>query len=253
MDCRRIESLLPPYVDGVARASEIADIERHLADCAACRSAVAAQRTARIVLQARGREIAPLAPPGVRTRLQTLRSPARTTLGWRGRLSAFATAAALFLAAVVIFELVSPRSSVLYAAQLAIDHVRCFVVEKTSTQKVETAGLERQYAEHYGWQIRVPASNDGIGLRLVAARRCPFWVGRHAHVLYRAGESEVSLYIDRGDERADEELHVLGHSQTIWHRAGSSYALIARGVPEADLRRIAAYLKAETERAETGP
>jgi anti-sigma factor RsiW len=248
MDCRRIESLLPPYVDGVARASEIAEIERHLASCAACRSAAAAQRTARIVLQARGREIAPLAPPGLRTRLGTLQPRGRATLTWRGRLSAFATAAALFIVAIAVFELVSPRSNVLYAAQLAIDHVRCFVVERASTDEVEAARLERDYAERDGWQIRVPASNDGIGLRLIAARRCPFWVGRYAHVLYRTDDREVSLYIDRGDERADQELHVLGHSETIWHRNGSSYALIARGVPEAELRRITAYLKAETDR-----
>src|SRR5262245_9531550 len=129
MECRRIESLLPPYVDGDAHASEVAEIERHLAGCTACRSAVAAQRTARIVLQARGRHIAPLAPPGLRTRLGTLARPARQTLGWGGRLTAFAAAAVLFMAAFTGFEFISPRWNVLYAAQLAIDHLRCFAAE----------------------------------------------------------------------------------------------------------------------------
>jgi anti-sigma factor RsiW len=248
MECRRIESLLPPYVDGVARASEVADVERHLAGCAACRSAVAAQRTVRAVLQARGRELAPLAPPGLRTRLGSrLNASAGRTLGWPGRLSAFATAAVLLIVVVGAFELASPRSNVLYAAQLAIDHVRCFVIERTTREKVETEPLERFYAEQYGWDIDVPASNDGIGLRLVAARRCPFWVGEHAHVLYRSGEHELSLYVDRGEPRADAELHVLGHAETIWQRGGSTYTLISRGVPEAELGPIVAYLKTQAE------
>jgi anti-sigma factor RsiW len=249
MECRRIESLLPPYVDGVARASEVADVERHLAGCAACRSAVAAQRTVRHVLQARGREVAPFAPPGLRTRLgATLQRPARATLGWRGKISAFATAAALLALAVTAFEFVSPRSNVLYAAQLAIDHVRCFVVERAATEKVEPAGPERMYSEEYGWDIHVPPSNDAIGLRLVSGRRCPFWVGEHAHVLYRVADWQLSLYIDRGAQRTDEQLHVLGHSQTIWQHGGSSYTLIARGVPPTELATIAAYLRRETTR-----
>jgi anti-sigma factor RsiW len=245
MDCRRIESLLPPYGAGQARASEIADVERHLSGCPACRFSVAAQRTARTVLQARGREIAPLAPLGLRTRLgTTMRVP--PAVGWRERVTAFAGAAAVLVLAVAAFELVSPRSNVLYAAQLAIDHVRCFVVEMTSTEKVEPEGLERGYAERYGWQMHVPSSNDAIDLRLVAARRCPFWIGRHAHVLYRTGDQQVSLYIDQSNERPSDQLHVLGHSETIWQSHGSSYVLIARGVPDTQLARIVAYFQAET-------
>lgn len=249
MECRRIESLLPPYVDGVARASELADVERHLAGCAGCRSAVAAHRTVRLVLRARGRELAPLAPPALRTQLETaLRPPAHVGLDWPGRMSAFAAATALLVAAVTGLELGSPASNVLYAAQLALDHVRCFVVERDSSEKLESAGLERFYAERYGWDIDVPASNDAIGLRLIAARRCPYWIGRHAHVLYRTGDRQISLYIDQDGARQEDELHVLGHSETIWQRGKSSYTLIARGVPDSELARITAYLRAEIAR-----
>ena len=202
MDCRRIESLLPPYVDGEAPASEVALIESHLAGCPACRFAVSAQRTSKVVLGARGRQIASLAPPGfARARGRPYAVSPRISLGWRGRATAFASAAALVIIGIAGFELITPHSNVLYAAQLAIDHVRCFVVEMSSTEKVEPAALERGYAERYGWHLKVPRPNDDSGLRLVAARRCPFWPGRHAHVLYRTGRQEVSLYVDQTNER----------------------------------------------------
>jgi len=247
MHCRRIESLLPPYVDGEARASEVAEIERHLAECAGCRAAVEAQRTVRIVLQARGQAIAPHLPPGFRSRITaTLGASPRPSLGWGGRLTAFAAAAVILLVAVSALELVAPQSSVLYAAQLAIDHVRCFVVEKAATAKADPAVLRQFYAEHYGWDVRVPASNDAIGLQLVAARRCPYWVGRHAHLLYRTGDHEVSLYMDQGDSRPEQQLQILGHAEHIWQSGGSSYTVIARGVPEAQLTQITAYLQSQT-------
>jgi anti-sigma factor RsiW len=248
-ECRRIESLLPPYVDGIARPHEVAEVERHLAGCAPCRSAVAAQRTVRFVLQARGHEIAPPLPPGLRTRLTaTLRPRPAASLGWRGKLSAFAAAAVLFFAIVTGLELLSPRSNVLYAAQLAIDHVRCFMVEMATSRPVDAKQMERVYADDYGWQVPVPPSNEETGVRLIAARRCPFWLGNHAHLLYRVGDRQVSLYVDRESTRTNDQLHVLGHAQHIWQHGGNSYAVIARGVPDAELARITAYLRAETQR-----
>jgi anti-sigma factor RsiW len=238
---------MPPYVDGEAATHEVAEVERHLALCPACRASVAAQRTARLVLQARGREIAPPLPPGLRTRLAaTLPSSGRPGLGWGGRLSAFAAAAVLFVTMVGALELVSPRSNVLYAAQLAIDHVRCFMAEVSSTHAADPTVLEREYADSYGWTVDVPPSNEAIGLRLVAARRCPFWIGNHAHLLYRLGDREVSLYVDRGDTRASDELHVLGHTEHIWQSRGNSYAVITRGVPDAQLTQVTSYLQRET-------
>jgi anti-sigma factor RsiW len=250
MDCRRIESLLPLYVDGEAATRDVAEVERHLVTCADCRAAVAAQRTTRAVLQARGRYLAPPLPPGLRIRIAAALNPrpvVSRSLGWRARVSAFAAAAAMLTIAVTIFEFVSPRSNVLYAAQLAIDHVRCFVAERSSTAAIDAPAMERVYAAEYGWKISVPPGNDALGLRLIAARRCPFWLGQHAHALYRVGDKEVSLFIDRGEHRMTDQLQVLGHREHIWQSGGSSYALIARGLPEAELAEITAYLQARTQ------
>ena len=249
MECRRIESLLPPYVDGEARATEIAEVERHLSTCASCRSAVTAQRTVRVVLKARGRDMASPLPPGLRTRLEAMVPPrVSSSLGWGGRLSAFAAAAALLVVVVGALELASPRSNVLYAAQLALDHVRCFVVELGSMASPgsDAAEVRDQFAQNYGWEVSVPASSGEVGLTLIAARRCPFWLGDHAHLLYRVGDRKVSLYVTPGTARARAELSVLGHAERIWTHGGQSYVLVARGLPAADLDRIAAYLERAT-------
>lgn len=39
-ECRRIESLLPPYVDGEATPDEVRLIESHLGSCDVCQALV---------------------------------------------------------------------------------------------------------------------------------------------------------------------------------------------------------------------
>ena len=68
-ESRQIESLLPPYVDGEASATDIAAVEAHLATCDACARLVQAQRTVRTVLRARAAHLTVPAPPGLGTRL----------------------------------------------------------------------------------------------------------------------------------------------------------------------------------------
>jgi anti-sigma factor (TIGR02949 family) len=246
-DCRQIESLLPPYVDGEAGREASERIETHLSRCSNCRDRVAAERTARAVLRAKADCFAIPAPPGLRTRLTVmLRSQSTRGLGWRGRLTAFAAAAAVVLMLASALELVSPRANVLFAAQLAIDHLRCFIVERGSTDRVEADDVRRHYGQRYGWTVDVPGSNAEAGITLVAARRCPFWIGNHAHMLYRSGDRKVSLYITRGDDRPHDALGILGHVERIWTANGNSYAIVARDVPPADLSRIARYLETET-------
>jgi len=246
-ECRQIESLLPPYVDGEATPEASARVQAHLATCAACRVGVEAERTARAVLHARRSVLTAIAPPGLRTRIgATLHAPQPSALGWRGRLTAFAAAAAIVLVVATALEFVSPRSNVLFAAQLAVDHWRCFVAEHASHEPVAAESARREYATNYGWVVDVPASSADAGVTLVAARRCPFWLGPHAHLLYRTSDGEVSLFVSRNTERIRDELSVLGHAQHLWTAKGNSYAVVARGLPEADLDRIVTYLQHET-------
>ncbi len=248
-ECRRIESLLPPYVDGEATADAIRQVELHLSTCPACQVQVASERTARRILRAKAVQLTTPAPPGLRTRIVAGLQPAsQPTLGWRGRLSAFGAAAAVLVMVVTALEFAPLQSNVLFAAQLAIDHVRCFVVQQLGTmQAANAADLERQYRHDYGWDVRVPASSAEVGITLMAARRCPFWLGDHAHLLYRSGDRDVSLYVTQGEQRPPAALSVLGHAEKIWTANGNSYVVVARGVPQDDLNRISAYFEANTQ------
>lgn len=249
-DCRQIESLLPPFVDGDADARTRQTVEAHLAGCAACRGRVAAERTARTVMRARASALAAVAPPGLHTRLAALaaeRAAGERRLGWRGRLTAFAAAGAAVVLAVAGLELVDTRSNVLHAAQLAIDHVRCFVVERATRAPADPEQVKSQVAQKYGWSIDVPPSNQDAGVTLVAVRRCPFWIGSHAHLLYRTGEHQVSLYVTPGEAREHADLHVLGHNEKVWTSGGASYVMVTDGLTPEELARISAYLQRETQ------
>jgi anti-sigma factor RsiW len=207
------------------------------------------ERTVKTVLRARAAELTEMAPPGLRTRVVAAleaRAAERRKATWGVRLSAFAAAAVVIIAVAGALELVTPKSDVLYAAQLAIDHVRCFVVELTTKEPADARVLQQTLADNYGWSIPVPPSNAQAGLTLVAARRCPFWLGEHAHLLYRNGDREVSLYVTPGGQARDGHLRVLGHSEKLWNSGGNLYTVVADDLDAAELDKVTAYLQEET-------
>ncbi len=246
-DCRRIESLLPPYVDGVASAETTALVETHLETCERCRGEIAVQRAVRAVVRAHVDVLREVAPVGLRTRvnahLQDQRSPG---LGPVGRLVAGATAVATVLLLITALEFVPFRSTTLFAAQLVIDHVRCFALHLGSLDGADPQSVRGEFAKRYAWDVQVPASNRDIDLTLVHARRCPFWLGNHAHLLYRSADRDVSLYSTQGQPRADAARTLLGHFHRVWTADGDAYSVVARGLPDTQLARIADYLQRET-------
>ena len=60
LDCREIESFVPAYVDGEFDAYERAEVEAHLAHCAACRHAVRVQAALKDALKRAAPAIAPI-------------------------------------------------------------------------------------------------------------------------------------------------------------------------------------------------
>ena len=101
-DCRQIEALLPPFVDGAASAMQRDRVAAHLARCPACRHSADAQASIRQLLRARRGALCGDAPPGLDAQLRRAAAPA-DLLGRRGRLSALAAAAALVLAVTGAF------------------------------------------------------------------------------------------------------------------------------------------------------
>jgi anti-sigma factor RsiW len=246
--CRQIEALLPAIVDD-HDGPDAAMIAAHLEGCAACRQALEVQVVTRAVLRSRAVQLSVSAPPGLRTRVESsLRDEAETnTLGWRGRLSAFAAAVVLVMViGSIALPLLTERSTVLLAAQLALDHLKCFLIEgdggATPITKAEAeATLEREY----GFAVAVPELDANEGLRLIAVRRCLYGDGRAAHLLYLLDGAPVSLFIMPGLVQPLAELSLLDHDQIAWSDGQDTYMLMARSGTRARLQRVASRIRNE--------
>src|SRR5262249_12574315 len=152
--CSQIESLLPLFVDGEADAAQVRTVEAHLSSCAACREAVASERAGKALLHANRASLKEIAPPGLRTRVVALdrearrghetRAAAAPRLGWLGRATAALVAAVLVFVVFTAAELVPTSSNVLFAAQVAVDHVRCLFVGPSTFHANGARELEQE-------------------------------------------------------------------------------------------------------------
>jgi len=255
MTCPTFEPLLTMYVDGSASPGDRATTEHHLRTCAACREALAVQTTMRQVLRSHGRDAAVPAPPGLRTRIvatlaaEQAPAVASAVMGWGSRLSAFAAAAVLVLAiGGIALPVVTSYSTVVLAAQMALDHLKCFSLDgHDHGETIPVAEAERELLEDYGWRLDVPETAGDIAGRLVAVRRCLYGDGRAAHLLYRVNGEPVSLFILPGLERPAETLTMLGHDTVVWADAGRTYLLVGDAGSASRLEQMAANLRNEAE------
>ena len=258
MHCRDVENLLPSYVDGLERRKAAA-IAAHLETCDACRELAHAQSVARTVLKARAAQLAPMAPPGLRTRIiattanlddEDKISRSRDLvpgLAWTGRLTAFAAAAMVVLTlGAVLLPVATVRSTALLAAQLALDHLKCFTIEgDADAAPIPAAQAEAALKQEFDLIVDVPASLEAEKLELLAVRRCLYGDGRAAHLMYRLDGEPVSLFIIPGLTRPAAELSLFGHEQVVWTKGDRTYMLVARGGSRNALARVASYLQTE--------
>lgn len=254
MTCREVEEQLAAYADGLSMHT--ADIVAHLPMCAACRESLHAQTVARTVLKARAAQLSPIAPPGLRTRIVAARDEdlktsrpqdLKTVMGWGGRLSAFAAAAMVVLTlGAVLLPIATVRSTALLAAQLALDHLKCFTIEGDADgEPIAKETAEATLKQDFDLSVSVPASVPAEHLQLMAVRRCLYGDGRAAHLLYRLDGEPVSLFILPGLTRPAAELSLFGHEQLVWTQGDRTYMLVARGGSRGDLARVASYLRNE--------
>ena len=249
MDCKQLEGSLAAVADGGAPAEEAERVARHVESCPACRQALAAQITSRTVLRARAAHLAVTAPPGLRTRLAASARAERAGAGilsWGGRLSAFSAAAIVVLAVgAALLPAVTVRSTVVLAAQLALDHIKCFSIDGDGDGPVMSkADAEAAIQREHGWTVEVPASAEAEGIALLTVRRCLYGDGFAAHVLYRVNGEAVSLFIMPGLARPSAELDILGHDAMVWTQGDRTYMLVGAGT-KAGLARVASHVRNE--------
>src|SRR5437763_1849765 len=197
-DCRSIDPLITPYVDGDIDPPERIRVDTHVRACPPCHSRVTAERAVRELMRARRGEIAASrAPDSLRTRCTALRGavPAGATR-WRARVRPLAIAAGVILAAggVFVYE-ATDRSTRVLAAELTADHVKCFgVVNSLVGTNANAAAVEQVMSDVFGWEMHVPEP-AGEGLQLVGARPCLYGKGKAAHLMYRHHGHPLSVFM----------------------------------------------------------
>lgn len=259
-DCRKLEPLLTPYVDGEAPPRERAEVDAHLHACRPCGARVEAEGAVRALLQQRrSRLLTDAAPADLRARCRavatrqprdgrsmpgqlssTLTRPVPAA-GWRTRAVPLALAASLTLmvAGAFLYQ-ATTRSSRVLAAELAADHVKCFATNRVLAITSEPAAAARTYlASSFGWDAQLP---ELPGLNLETARPCLYGEGRIAHVMYRYGGRPVSLFMLPRTTRREELVETMGHEAAIWSVDGRTFVLVARESRD-DLQRLAAVMR----------
>jgi anti-sigma factor RsiW len=246
--CADIEPLVTALVDGEAAPDERAAVAEHLAACRVCRSRADAERGARAILRARAPELRVQAPPAVRERCRAAAAsrpaPVSRAAAWRRHPVAvpmtIAATLAMLLGGLTISSL-SDRLQVALAAQLTLEHVKCFAFARpagTTDPGPVAASLEREY----GWSVKVPGGSPDQRLELLGARRCLYSEGQMAHLMYRLGGRPLSLFVLFDARHPEHVFEIMGHEAIVWTDQGRTYALVGPDSPT-EMQRVATYVR----------
>ncbi|MGE5242822.1 MAG: anti-sigma factor family protein [Betaproteobacteria bacterium] len=244
-DCRKLEPLFTPYVDGELATGERDTVDAHVRQCPPCRARVEAEGAVRTLLRSRRAALGVAsAPAALRARCAAAPAAAAgrgSLAAWRARLGPLALAASLVLVVggAFVYEL-TDRSTRVMAAELTADHMKCFALNNVLGTHQSATAVEGAMLSGFGWRLRVPADT---GLQLVGARPCLYGEGRVAHVMFRHDGRPVSLFMLPGSTRPEEVLNVLGHEAAIWSSDQRTYVLIAEE-PRAEVQQMAAVIQA---------
>ena len=251
--CADVDTIMTPFVDGELAAAEAAAVETHLAECAPCRARASSERTARTVVQARASWLGEKAPAGLKARCVAAAPPpqraAPAPAGWQRRVVGWvplSMAATILLAVGVVFLMgQNERLQAAFAAQLALDHDRCFLhqdgVVRGFDQRAAEVGLA---ADYDGLALSIPP--ESADFDLIDVRRCLYDEGDMVHILCEWREQPVSLFVVPGREDRERVLEIMGHDAIIWSRENNAYVLVAEHGP-VDTDQLARYVRRYTD------
>ena len=247
--CRDINPLVTRLADDEATAAERRRVDGHAEGCPACHRQLHAERQVRQLVMDRSGELVGHAPLGLRARCLATRTaapqPVRRPLpllsraGWPMALAAtlvMAVAGSAFYGLVI-----NPSKAV--AAQLALDHLKCFRWFEAPSG-LATADVERELKARHGIDVVLPSGQAAAGLTLVGGRRCLYLDGSLAHLLYRRGDVQVSLFVlPIGEKLGQTDVSALGYSAAAFMRNGLTWVVLAH-VPRAEVDELAAVFGA---------
>jgi anti-sigma factor RsiW len=245
--CQDIEPLVMAYVDGESSPGDREAVDRHRRRCPFCQRRLGAERAAREVLRRHAPALrAEVAAPAFKDRVASVARYTPRRRAFPSTLVRIAAAALVLVGLGASWMVLATRgSTVVLAAQLTADHSKCFLTARDAGT-LESRQVADYLSSRYGFQVRVPGSNTGLGLRLVGARRCLSGEGTNAHLLYTWQGDPVSLYMLPADHRPAAAVAVLGHDTHVWSGHNGSYVLVTRATPR-DLTGLISYMQHATE------
>lgn len=254
--CQELEPLFASYVDEEAAKPDRAAVEAHLSACAPCRDRLAGERAARDVLRARRSGLRPCASNALRTRCAAYRVASSSRGGVLARRAwvPLSLAAAILLAVAGTLFFAGNSVEVL-AAQLAVDHVKCFQFAPERAAGIDPVAEGKRWEVGYGWPLKVPPSTTAEQLELIEVRRCLSSEGRVAHMMYRWHGQPLSVFVLNSRLQHAQDPHAaeviastkkLGEQTIIWSRGDRTFAVVGSGAAS-DLQQVAHYVRQVSE------
>jgi anti-sigma factor RsiW len=257
-DCREIKAHLTAYVDGEPGGIDAATVDAHLQACPPCRRRAAAERAAHELLCTRREHLRGCAPSDLRGRCAAQRTAVRPTRRMFSprRWVPVSLAASVLLATALLFVFAWGSSVETYAAQLAVDHVKCFQFPPDGSAAADVMLMGRSWQKANGWSLKIAAPPSTEQLQLIGIRRCGSTKGRVAHIFYKWRDRPLSVYVLNGeiekaarpapDESRYDSVARFGENAVIWTEHGRTYAVVARA-PVSDLQHVAGYVRRAVE------
>lgn len=243
--CTEMDPLTTRFVDAEASAVDREHVDRHLGECPRCRGHVVAEQQAREIVREHADALMEHAPLALRVRCASASAAASPRLARRampllsrtGWPMALAATIVLAVAGVMLYGLLLYPSEAV-AAQLTLDHLKCFALFEEPSA-LAPADVQAALKARYGFDVLLPEGEHADGLALVGGRRCFYLEGSIAHLLYRRGAVPVSLFVlPPGAKLSHTELEVFGHTAVAFTRAGRTWVVLARST-RGDVERIA--------------
>src|ERR1700730_2641714 len=160
-NCWSIDPLITPYVDGELPVADRQTIEQHMRRCTPCRARIATEQAVRDLVGASRPELtAAGAPPGLRARCSaaSVSSAAGPFAGtWRAWLAPLALAAtlAIVVGGAFLYPLTGSSSRVM-AAELTVDHMKCFLFNAALGTNNTEAAVKGALAAGFDWRAQLP-------------------------------------------------------------------------------------------------